>query len=123
MHILRTDLYVLRLAERFRHFRDGGERRNDDDFDIGDVAEVDEQRLNECSRLGLRHVHLPIGGYDFLSHESINHGDHEGHEGWRKSNTNLRALRGYLSVKAATPGSSLPSSSSSDATPPVEINV
>src|SRR5204863_3043928 len=70
----------------------------DHDFDIGDIAQVEKERLDESRRLRLSHIHLPIGCDDFLAHY-------------------------FLSVNAATPGNSLPSSNSSDAPPPVELNV
>src|SRR6266705_150991 len=98
MHVLRADLDVLRFPERFRYFHDRRERRNDHDFDIGDIAQIKKQRLDKPRRLRLSHVHLPIGSDDLLAHY-------------------------FLSVNAATPGSSLPSSNSSDAPPPVEMNV
>ena len=69
MHVLRADLDVLRFAERFRHFRNRRERRHDDHFDIGNVAELKKQRLDKSRRLGLGHVHLPISGDDFLAHK------------------------------------------------------
>src|SRR6266702_5191724 len=98
MHVLRADLDVLRFAERFRYLCDRREGRNDHDFDIGDIAQIKKQRLDKPRRLRLSHVHLPIGSDDFLAHY-------------------------YLSVSAATPGSSLPSSNSSVAPPPVEVKV
>src|SRR5205823_8117896 len=93
-----ADFDVLRSAKRFRHFRNCGERRNDHYFHVDDFAAVPKERFHEPLGLGLRHVHLPIGGDNFLAHHS-------------------------LSVSAATPGSSLPSSNSSDAPPPVEMQV
>src|SRR6266513_5591677 len=98
MHVLRADLDVLRFAERFRYLYDRREGRNDHDFDIGDIAQIKKQRLDKPRRLRLSHVHLPVGSDDLLAHY-------------------------FLSVSAATPGSSLPSSNSSEAPPPVEINV
>src|SRR5437899_4863467 len=98
MHVLRTDLDVLSSAKRFRDLCNCGEGRNDHDFDIGDIAQVEKERLDESRRLRLSHIHLPIGCDDFLAHY-------------------------FLSVNAATPGNSLPSSNSSEAPPPVEMNV
>src|SRR5213083_2779288 len=98
MHVLRTDLDVWSSAKRFRDLCNCGEGRNDHDFDIGDIAQVEKERLDESRRLRLSHVHLPIGCDDFLAHY-------------------------FLSVNAATPGNSLPSSNSSEAPPPVEMNV
>src|SRR5438045_6116868 len=98
MHVLRTDLDVLSSAKRFRDLCNCGEGWNDHDFDIGDIAQVETERLDESRRLRLSHVHLPIGCDDFFAHY-------------------------FLSVNAATPGNSLPSSNSSEAPPPVEMNV
>ncbi len=47
MHVLRADLDVLRFAERFRHFRNRGERRHDDHLDISNVAELKKQRFDK----------------------------------------------------------------------------
>src|SRR5438046_9780851 len=98
MHVLRTDLDVLSSAKRFRDLCNCGEGWDDHDFDIGDIAQVEKERLDESRRLRLSHVHLPIGCDDFLAHY-------------------------FLCVNAATPGNSLPSSNSSEASPPVEMNV
>src|SRR5205823_8680454 len=99
IHVLRTDLDVLCIPKRFGHFCNCRKRRNDYHFNIGDFAYVPkQQRLHKSRRFSLRHVHLPVGGHYFLTHQ-------------------------FLSVSAATPGSSLPSSNSSEAPPPVEINV
>src|SRR6184192_1333889 len=98
MHVLRTDLDVLSSAKRFRYLCDCGERRNDHDFNIGDIAQLKKERLDKSRRLRLSHVHLPIGGDDFLAHY-------------------------FLFVNAARPGNSFPSSSSREAPPPVEMNV
>src|SRR5437870_8495231 len=99
IHVLRADFYVLCITERLGHFRNCRKRRNDYNFDIRDFAYVPkQQRLHKSRRFSLRHVHLPVGGHYFLTHQ-------------------------FLSVSAATPGSSLPSSNSSEAPPPVEINV
>src|SRR5207302_9490117 len=69
MHVLGADFDALRRAERFHHFRDGGEWRNNDNFDIGAVADLQQERLHETRRFGLRHVHLPIRCDDFLAHK------------------------------------------------------
>ena len=68
IHVLRANLYVLRFAERFHHFRNRRERRHDHHFYIGDLAQVQQHRLDKSRGLGLRHVHLPIGGDDFFAH-------------------------------------------------------
>ena len=69
MHVLRADLDVLRFAERLHHLRNRGERWQDHYFDIDDVAQIEQQRLNKSRRLGLRHVHLPIGCDYFFAHQ------------------------------------------------------
>ena len=71
MHVLRADFDVLRFAERFVHFRDRGERRQDHDFHLGQIADLKKQRPDERGGLGLRHVHFPIRGYDFFRIEVI----------------------------------------------------
>src|SRR5438105_7218584 len=98
MHVLRADLDVLRFTQCFAHSRNCGKRRHNHYFHIGDFAQIPKERLHEPRRLALGHVHFPIRGDDFFAHQ-------------------------FLSVSAATPGSSLPSSNSSDAPPPVDINV
>src|SRR4029077_13353987 len=97
-HVLRADLDVLSTAKCLHHSRNRRERRHDDNFDIGHVAHLKQQRFNKARRFRLHHVHLPIGGDDFLAHY-------------------------FWSVNAARPGNSFPSSSSREAPPPVEMNV
>src|SRR5204862_2178503 len=66
--------------------------------DIRYVANFKQQRFDKSRRPCLHHVHLPISGDNLLAHY-------------------------FLSVNAATPGNSLPSSNSREAPPPVEMNV
>src|SRR5207302_36021 len=68
IHVLRAYFYVVRSTKRFHHFRNCGERRHDHYFHIDDFAAVPQERFYEPLGLGLRHVHLPVGGDDFLSH-------------------------------------------------------
>jgi hypothetical protein len=68
VHVLSADLDILGFAERFRHFCNSGKRRDDDDIHLSDVADVEKEGMNELGRLGLSHVHLPVGGDDFFSH-------------------------------------------------------
>src|SRR5450759_13029 len=68
MHILRTDLDVLRLTKRSVHNCYRGERRNEHDLHLGGLADLQEKRADEAGRLTLSHVHLPIRGDDFLTH-------------------------------------------------------
>src|ERR1051326_1495580 len=96
IHVLRTHFDVLRSTKRFHDFRDCGERRHDYHFHTGDFAAVPKKRFYETLGLPLSHVHLPIRSDDFFAHQ-------------------------VLSVNAATPGSSLPSSNSSDAPPPMIV--
>jgi hypothetical protein len=69
MHVLRANLDIWRFAQGFHHPGNGGERRHDHYFDISDVSQIEQQRLDKSCRLGLRHVHLPIGSYDLLAHK------------------------------------------------------
>src|SRR4029077_17013733 len=134
IHILRADLDILRSAQPFTHLCNRGERRNDDHFDIGNLAHVPKERFHEPRGLALRHVHLPIGGDDFLSHFDsavIPSGRSASRApGGRNTYDSSPGFFGfarkdacYLCVSAAAPGNSLPSSNSSVAPPPVELNV
>src|SRR5256714_3520636 len=98
VHVLRADVDVLSIAKRLHPFRDRGKRRHNDNFDVSHIANLEQQRFDKARRLRLHHVHLPIGGDDFLTHY-------------------------FLSVNAARPGNSFPSSSSREAPPPVEMKV
>src|SRR5260370_3442464 len=98
MHVLRADLDVLSTAKCLHHSRNRRERRPDDNFDLGHVANLKQQRFDKARRFRLHHVHLAIGGDDFLAHY-------------------------VLAVNAARPGNSFSSSSSREAPPPVEMNV
>src|SRR5260370_18081840 len=98
MHVLRAGLDVLSTAKCLHHSRNRRERRHDDNFDLGHVANLKQQRFDKARRFRLHHVHLPIGGDDFLAHY-------------------------VLSVNAARPGNSFPSISSREPPPPVEMNV
>src|SRR5947207_15678694 len=98
MHVLRTDLDVLSSAKRFRDLCNCGEGWNDPDFDIGDIAQVEKERLDEWRRLRLSGVNLPIGCDDFLEYY-------------------------FLSVSAATSGNSLLLMNYSVAYDPVDIIV
>src|SRR5436189_6142804 len=97
MHVLRPNLNVLSIAKCLHHFRNRREWWHDHNFDIGHIGNLKQQRYDETRRFRLHHVHLPIGGDDFLAHY-------------------------FLFVNAARPGNSFPSSSSSEAPPPVEMN-
>ena len=70
MHVLRTDLDLLRLAKRGVDRGDGCERRHDHNLHIGSIARFEEKRRDEVGRLALGHVHLPIRGDDFFAHEN-----------------------------------------------------
>ena len=69
IHVLRSDLNVLRVTERFSHFRDRGEWRHDHHVDIIDFAYVPKERFHKSRRFGLRHVHLPISSHNFFAHK------------------------------------------------------
>src|SRR4030095_12494366 len=68
IHILRAHFDVLRFTECFHHFCNRSERWHDHHFYIGDVTQIQQHRLDKSRGLGLRHIHLPISGDDFLSH-------------------------------------------------------
>src|SRR5450432_641363 len=70
IHVLRAYFHVLRLSEQTRNSWDRGERRNDDDLHFAQVANLAQERCNKRFRLTLSHVHFPVSGNDFLSHES-----------------------------------------------------
>ena len=43
MHVLRPHFDALRCTERFHYFRNRSEWRNDHHFDVGDVANIQDQ--------------------------------------------------------------------------------
>src|SRR5690606_15738385 len=89
----------VRVARRLGRRVHRGERRRDDDLDVLDVPDEAAELLDEHDGLVDRLVHLPVAGDEGMPH------------GWRC----------YLSVSAATPGSTRPPRNSSDAPPPVEM--
>src|SRR5689334_2554317 len=95
MHVLGVYLHA-RAASRVDHRPEREERRADADVDALDRRHPRQQRLDELLGLGDRLVHLPVPGYE------------------------RRARRIRAHTSASTPGSCLPSISSSDAPPPVD---
>src|SRR5690606_17309405 len=69
-------------------------------------------------------VHLPVRGDDFFAHEIFGQNlqnERKGRENLRRSIFQISLiLSDHLSLRFATPGRVLPSSSSSEAPPPVE---
>src|SRR5678815_5839235 len=100
VHILGAEFDVLYIAQPLRNARQGRERRNDHDINPRLFANFHQKRIEKRVGLADGHIHLPIGCEDLFAH---------GNQG--------------LSASAATPGSVLPSSSSSEAPPPVEMKV
>ena len=95
MHVLREDLDA-RAAGRVDHRLQREERRADRDVDAVGGRDARQQRLDELLGLGDRLVHLPV------------------------ARDQRRAGPGRAHDSASTPGSVLPSISSSDAPPPVD---
>jgi len=98
VHILRANPHGRYFLGSRYQCRNRRECRDDYDFDVIDLSNLRKKRLKIGFCLSVREVHFPIGRQYFLPH-------------------------GYFSVSAATPGSSFPSKSSSDAPPPVEMKV
>src|SRR6185436_3498847 len=91
VHVLGVDLDA-RAARGVDQRLQRRVRRADRDLDVADRADLRQQRLDVLLRLGDRLVHLPVGGDE-----------------WRAAHDS-----------ASTPGSGLPSTSSSEAPPPVD---
>src|SRR2546423_1362154 len=137
MHVLRADLDVLCFSQGLDHFRDGSERRHDHHFHRRHVADLQQQIFDELGRLGLQHVHLPVGGDVFLSHTKTRsprakRGKNPSPartEGSRRESLKVTQrdppappgmTQFYFSLSPPPPGSSSPSNSSRPAPPPVE---
>ena len=72
IHVLGPDLDVLLTAERFSDLRDGGERRDNYYLHFRKLPELQQEHLDEGCCFRLSHVHFPVRGYDFLSHQVSN---------------------------------------------------
>ena len=70
MHVLSAYLNVLRIAEGLSHFSKRSERRNNYNVHVADVAQIEQQRFNKPGGFRLGHVHFPISGDDFLTHQT-----------------------------------------------------
>src|SRR4030095_3047793 len=120
MHVLRADLNVLCPTQRFNHLGKGGEWRYDYHFDCRHVANFQEQIFDELGGLSLQHVHLPVSSDDFFFHKHSLAVIPSGVDGSRGSylkacptgflDSTRDDVTYVLSVNAATPGNSFPSS-------------
>ncbi len=93
------------IVQDLGNFAERGKRRADHDRDIRNRVRGRFERLHERDGLGGRLIHFPVP----CDQRSLFH------------EVSSFLSRVYLSRSAATPGSTLPSTSSSDAPPPVEM--
>src|SRR5258706_6571815 len=125
VQILRADGYVRTLAALNRHAKIYVGWA-DDDFVPRVAGNQGQEVMKKCLRLLRVLVHLPVGGHQLLSHESLS-----GNLGAERLVRGAARCIGpdtefyvyFLSVSASTPGSFLPSRNSSEAPPPVEMCV
>ena len=67
VHVLRPEPNVRHRAEQVAHHRQGSERRAKHDLRFVEPSDFPEDVLHEHARLGLRLVHFPVPGDDFLA--------------------------------------------------------